>query len=92
MTSYVHIPTRIAIGSNLVIVLLSSVAGFIGKAFTGQIEWLLTIPIVLTVIPAASLGGHLSHRIAVIHLRKVLALLIALATIRMWIALFYIWF
>jgi hypothetical protein len=38
--SFVQIPTRIAIGSNLAIVLLSSTAGFIGKAATGQIEWL----------------------------------------------------
>ena len=84
MTAYVKIPTRIAIGSNLVIVFLSSLAAFIGKASTGQIDWILAIPIVLTVLPAASVGGHVSRRVAVQWLRKLLAVLIGLAAIRMW--------
>ncbi len=87
MTSYVKIPTRIAIGSNLAIVSLSSLAGFIGKAVTGQIEWLLTIPIALTVIPAAYIGGNISHRVPIDILRRLLAILIAIAAIRMWYSL-----
>lgn len=82
MTSFVRIPTRIAIGSNLAIVLFSSTAGVIGKAATGQIEWLLTIPIVLTVVPAAFLGGLASSRVPVIYLRVFLAVLILGAAIR----------
>ena len=89
MTSFVQIPTRIAIGSNLAIVLFSSIAGFIGKAVTGQIEWLLTIPIVLTVIPAASFGGRVSRRVSVHYLRPLLALLIGLAAVRMLVSLFF---
>lgn len=84
MTSFIHIPTRIAIGSNLAIVLLSTSAGFIGKAVTGQIEWLLTVPIILTVIPAAIIGSHVSRRAPVARLRWILAILIAVAAIRMW--------
>lgn len=87
MTSFVRIPTRIAIGSNLGIVLISCVAGFIGKAVTGQIEWLLTIPVVLTVIPAATLGARVSNRSPIKILRRILAVLIALAAVRMWISL-----
>lgn len=87
MTAYVKIPTRIAIGSNLAIVLLSSIAGFIGKSLTGQIEWLLTIPIVLTVVPAAVLGGLISCRVSTICLRRILAALIAAASLRIWISL-----
>jgi len=89
MTSYVHIPTRIAIGSNLAIVLLSSFAGFIGKALTGQIQWLMTIPIALTVIPAASLGGCVSQKVPVRGLRRLLAILIALAALKMWHSLLF---
>jgi uncharacterized membrane protein YfcA len=89
MTSFVHIPTRIAIGSNLAIVLLSSAAGFLGKAFTGQIEWLLAIPIVLTVVPAAQLGGILSHRVPVVKLRKILGILIAAAAVRILVSAFF---
>lgn len=88
MTSFVRIPTRIAIGSNLGIVLISCVAGFIGKAITGQIEWLLTIPVVLTVIPAATLGAYISNRTKIIILRQILAVVIALAAIRIWLSLF----
>lgn len=82
MTSYVQIPTRIAIGSNLAIVLFSSIAAFIGKAATGQIEWLLTIPVALAVIPSAFLGGMVSRRVSVFYLRRLLAILIGLAAVR----------
>lgn len=87
MTSFVQIPTRIAIGSNLAIVLLSSTAGFIGKAATGQIEWLMTVPIALTVIPASRMGSLVSQSVSVSWLRKALAALIAIAAIRIWISL-----
>jgi uncharacterized membrane protein YfcA len=89
MTSFVHIPTRIAIGTNLAIVLLSSAAGFLGKALTGQIEWLLAVPIVLTVIPATQLGGILSYRVPVVKLRKILGVLIAVAAVRILISAFF---
>jgi uncharacterized membrane protein YfcA len=89
MTSVVKIPTRIAIGSNLAIVLLSSFAGFIGKAATGQIEWLMTIPIALTVMPAATLGGYASRVTPVQKLRQILAVLIALVAARMWYTLLF---
>ena len=82
MTAYIHIPTRIAIGSNLAIVLLSSLAGFIGKALTGQIAWLLCLPIALSVMPAAYLGSMASSRVPVANLRRLLAVLIGLAAIR----------
>lgn len=88
MTSFVRIPTRIAIGSNLAIVLLSSLAGFLGKAATGQIEWLLAVPIILTVIPAAHLGGLLSRRVPVWWLRRTLAFVIAIASLRIWFTIF----
>jgi uncharacterized membrane protein YfcA len=89
MTSFVNIPTRIAIGSNLAIVLFSSIAGFIGKAVTGQIEWLLAIPLAISVIPAASFGGFMSKRVPVKRLRQILAVLIAVAAIRIWLSIIY---
>jgi len=82
MTAFVKIPTRIAIGSNLAIVFLSSLAAFMGKAVTFQINWLLSLPIVLSVIPGAYLGARLSSKVSVIHLRKILAICIGLAAIR----------
>ena len=82
MTSFLQVPTRIAIGSNLAIVLLSSFAAFVGKALTGQIVWPLALPIILTVIPAAHLGGLVSHRVPIASLRLLLACCIALAALR----------
>ncbi len=82
MTSFMQVPTRIAIGSNLGIVFLASLAGFLGKALTGQIAWTLALPIVLTVIPAAQLGGALSRRVPIAGLRLLLALCIAIAAVR----------
>jgi uncharacterized membrane protein YfcA len=87
MTSFVRIPTRIALGSNLAIVLLSTVAAFLGKALTGQIEWLLVWPVVVTVIPAAYLGGHVSQKVPVLALRRILAVIIGLAAIRICLSL-----
>jgi len=84
MTSFVKIPTRIALGSNLAIVLLATGAALIGKGATGQIEWLLALPIVVTVIPSAYLGGHISQKVPVLILRRVLAIVIAMAAMRIW--------
>jgi uncharacterized membrane protein YfcA len=89
LTTFVRVPTRIAIGSNLAIVLLSTAAAFIGKAFTGQIEWLLAAPVVLTVVPAAHLGSRVSRRVPVVRLRQVLAVLIAAAAIRIWVSVLF---
>jgi len=83
MTSFMQVPTRIAIGSNLAIVFLSSLAAFIGKALTGQIVWSLATPIILTVIPAAHLGGLISRKVPVARLRLLLACCIATAAVRM---------
>jgi len=87
MISFVRIPTRIAIASNLNIVLLSCLAGFIGKALTGQIAWLLCIPIILSVIPASILGGYVSSRVPVQNLRLLLGALVGAAAIRIWLSL-----
>ena len=87
MIFFVGIPTRVAIGSNLAIVSIASFAGFGGKAITGQIEWLLAVPIVLTVIPAVSFGSIISRKLPVRLLKRILALLIALAALRIWFSL-----
>ncbi|MFP7753093.1 sulfite exporter TauE/SafE family protein [Thermodesulfobacteriota bacterium B35] len=82
MTVFVKVPTRIAIGSNLAIVFLSTLAALLGKALTAQIDWPLTLPIVATVLPAAYLGASLSRRVRVDTLRIILAVCIGLAALR----------
>jgi uncharacterized membrane protein YfcA len=82
MTSYIKVPTRIAIGSNLAIVFLSSLAAFLGKAATSQIDWQLALPIVMTVVPGACIGAYTSQKISVSKLRTILAFCIAIAAVR----------
>lgn len=88
MTTFVRVPTRIAIGSNMAIVFLSTLAAFLGKAFTGQIVWPLALAIAVVVVPAAQLGGLISHRLPVARLRMLLGACIGLAAIRIGINIF----
>ncbi len=88
MTSFMQIPTRIAIGSNLAIIFLSSLATFLGKALTGQILWPFALPIVLAVVPAAYLGGRMSCRMPVARLRLLLAVCIIGAVLKTGFAAF----
>jgi len=87
MTSYVQIPTRIAIGSNLAIVTLATAAGFLGKALSGQIEWLFILPILISTIPATLIGSMASKRVSFVWLKRILAVLIAIAAVRIWISI-----
>lgn len=89
MTSYVHIPTRIAIGSNLAIIMMASAAGFLGKAVSGQIEWMLTIPLLLSVIPATFIGSLASRSVSIVWLKRILALVIAFAALRIWYSILW---
>ena len=89
MTSYVQIPTRIAIGSNLAIVTLSTSAGFLGKAISGQIEWWLTVPILIATIPATFIGSLASKNVSFVWLKRILAFLIAVAAVRIWISILW---
>jgi uncharacterized membrane protein YfcA len=87
MINFFNIPTRVTIGSSLGIVLMSSIAGFIGKAATGQIPHLLALALVIGAIPGALAGSFLSNRIGVKHLKLLLAGIIGLAGGSVWLEL-----
>lgn len=81
------VPTRIAIGSNLVIAVLSTSSGFLGKLLTGQIPFLMTLAVVFGAAFGA-LGGEWSHnRISPRVLRYVYAGMVGMITVRVWITL-----
>jgi uncharacterized membrane protein YfcA len=77
------VPLRVAMGSNLVIVFFASLAGFAGKAATGQVAPLLALALLAGVIPGTWAGSELSHRAPTRALRYVLGGLIVLACVRM---------
>lgn len=84
MIYVLHVPLRSAISASLGIVVLAGVAGMIGKAATGQIEWLPAIALVVGALPGARLGASLSRRMHTELLNLVLALLIGLVALKMW--------
>jgi uncharacterized membrane protein YfcA len=79
MLHVLRVPTRVALGSNLAIVVIASLAGFIGKASTGQIEPILAFFVALGALPGAQLGSALSKHVRPRKLRLALAILIAAA-------------
>ena len=89
MTSYVQIPTRVAIGSNLAIVTMATAAAFLGKALSGQIEWLFTIPILVATIPSTFIGSQVSKRLSFVYLKWILAVFIAIAAVRIWLLILW---
>lgn len=79
MLHVLRLPTRVVIGSNLALVFLSSLAGFVGKATTGQVPLLPAVLLALAVVPGAQIGSILSHRASPRWLRTTLAVVIAVA-------------
>jgi len=80
----VRIPIRVTIGTSLWIVVASSLAGLVGKAVTGQVDWLLALALLAGALPAGLLGARLSRRTRPSHLATILGVMIALVAVRMW--------
>jgi len=81
MLVVLRIPTRAAIGSNLAIVLMSSLAGFAGKLGTGQVPLLPALGIVAGAVAGATIGSALSQRTHPRWLRRGLAAVVGLMAI-----------
>jgi uncharacterized membrane protein YfcA len=79
MLYVLKLPTRTVIGSNLALVTLSSLAGFMGKLVTGQIPLLLAAMLVVGAFPGAQIGSVLSQRTRPQWLRTALAVVIGVA-------------
>jgi len=77
-----QIPTRIALGSSLGIVLCAAVFGTIGKVFAGQVDLGLVFPLVPGALLGAHFGGHWSRKVATQNLRYGVGLVSALAAAR----------
>ncbi|MBM4296133.1 MAG: sulfite exporter TauE/SafE family protein, partial [Deltaproteobacteria bacterium] len=81
------IPTRITIGSSLIMHVLNGFAGFAGKLITGQIPFLLTSAVVVGATIGA-LAGEKSHsRASPQTLRYAYFIVIGLVAVRVWITI-----
>ncbi|MCP4601955.1 MAG: sulfite exporter TauE/SafE family protein [Proteobacteria bacterium] len=81
MLHVLKLPTRVVIGSNLAIVFISSIAGFVGKLATEQIPLLPALFLVVGAIFGAKIGSSLSHRTRPVWLARTLACVVALAAV-----------
>jgi uncharacterized protein len=84
LVGVLRIPMRLSIGTSLAMVGISAVAGFLGKALTGQIPLWPALTVVLGSLTGAPLGGRVSRRVPVPVLRGVLAGIITLVMLRVW--------
>ena len=84
MVGVMRIPMRVSIGTSLAMVGMSAIAGFLGKALTGQVSLWPAATVVLGSLSGAPLGGRVSRRVPVSVLRAVLAGIIALVMLRVW--------
>ena len=76
-------PFRSVVASSIVIAFISSIGTFLMKSMTGQIDFVMMIPLVIASLLFAPIGTKVSKRTNQQLLRVILALLIALAAIKM---------
>jgi uncharacterized membrane protein YfcA len=81
MLHVLHVPTRVAIGSNLSLVIFSSAAGLAGKLATAQVPLLAAGMLALGTVPGAQAGSALSHRLPTRGLRAALGAVVALSAL-----------
>jgi hypothetical protein len=82
------IPLRVALGSTLAIGLFSSSAGLVGKIATGQVPFLMAVPLLLGAIPAAQIGSFVGKKTKTQYLRWLLAVIIIATAVKIWADLF----
>ena len=84
MLFLLHIPTRVAIGTALAIGIPSSIAVLIGRVGTNQIPYAMSTVLVIGVLLGAQVGSILSQKTPRVVLRRILAVLITVAALKMW--------
>lgn len=80
-----NVPVRTAIGTTVVVAFLSAAAGFLGKWSTGQVPLLWGVAVAAGALLGGQLGGMVSHRLSTITLRRILFLVVAVSTVRIFV-------
>ncbi|MBI4012479.1 MAG: sulfite exporter TauE/SafE family protein [Candidatus Rokubacteria bacterium] len=83
MIYFLGVPTRVAIGSSLGVLLLSSLSGVAAKLSTGQIVVTWAAALCVGAVPGSWIGATLSRRVSARGLRLSLAGLVAVTAVRM---------
>jgi uncharacterized membrane protein YfcA len=82
LLTVMRLPTRLAIGTSPVVVLISGSAGFAGKLLAGQIDPLLAGALVAGAFPCAYLGTLVGRRLPPRALRWLLGLVLVAIAVR----------
>jgi uncharacterized membrane protein YfcA len=82
-----RVPTRIAIGSSLLIALMNTASGFLGKLITGQIPFLTAGLVVGGATIGAVLGERVHRQLSSRMLRKIYAFLVVVIAARVWLTI-----
>lgn len=88
MLYVLKIPLRVALGSTLAIGLFSSSAGLVGKVATGQVPYLMALPLIIGAIPAARFGSIIGKKTNTRFLKWLLAAIIFATAVKVWSAIF----
>jgi uncharacterized membrane protein YfcA len=81
------VPTRIAIGSSLIIATINTASGFVAKLVTGQIPAAAAIIVVMGAALGALAGEQLHRRLSIQTLRIVYTAMVALIALRIWLTI-----
>lgn len=82
-----RVPTRIAIGSSLLIALMNTTSGFLGKLITGQVPFLLATLVVAGAMLGAVAGERVHRRLSSGRLRQIYAAMVVLIAVRVWLTI-----
>jgi uncharacterized protein len=82
------VPTRVAIGSNLFIAVMSTATGFVGKLVTGQMPLLIAAVVVCGSGVGALIGEKVHRRLSTKVLRFIYSFVLVLIAVRVWITIF----
>jgi uncharacterized protein len=85
-----RMPTRLAIGSSPMVVLISALAGLTGKLLAGQIQLAPAAALVAGALPATYVGTQIGRRVSPRFLRILLGTVLACIAVRGVLALFHL--
>jgi uncharacterized protein len=82
LIAVMRLPTRLAIGTSPVVILISGSFGFVGKLLAGQVDPVLAAALVLGASPSTYLGTLIGRRLPPRVLRRLLGLVLVLIAAR----------
>ncbi|MEL7567174.1 MAG: sulfite exporter TauE/SafE family protein [Dehalobacterium sp.] len=84
MMYLLKIPTKIAIGTSLAVIIPTAVIGVYKHSINGNVNWKVTLLISLGTITGAYLGATLNEMLPAAAIRKIFVLLLIVMAIKIW--------